>query len=387
MVISRRKLLQFSAGIALANAELPSVFGRFFPNIFLPNTAVAANIGGIAFVFGGLTVDAKTLLPAAVSKSGGQKNFLIWGPLENSLHSDKENLFQRVEIPFAPHSVLIHPFKKNTVLAIPNNPQVGDVMEVDLEEHRLSYLIKNLQGRGYYGHGVFDPVRKVLMLVEYIGEQKTAVILRDSKDYKVVGQFDSYGSHPHDISFMPDGNLLVCNHNLANVIDPKDGKLLISHTITDESQILAHIQLGDPNEAFILSGVIAKGPEDPTGGHLFRIDNKEKKITRLDFRSIPKGQALSSALDREKKQMLVTHPDGDCLSAWDTNSGKNLSVVNFSGVPRGVQFDLVTKTFLVTNIKGEVFDVSIVQDKILSKKRDIGTFANASHFTYVPGYR
>jgi len=71
--------------------------------------------------------------------------------------------------------------------------------------------LTSVEGRHFYGHGVFSPDGRLLYATESDFEAAQGVIgIYDASDgYRRIGEFPTYGTGPHEMLLMPDGVTFV----------------------------------------------------------------------------------------------------------------------------------------------------------------------------------
>jgi len=71
--------------------------------------------------------------------------------------------------------------------------------------------LTTMEGRHFYGHGVFSPGGRLLYATESDFEAARGVVgIYDATDgYRRIGEFSTYGTGPHEMLLMPDGVTLV----------------------------------------------------------------------------------------------------------------------------------------------------------------------------------
>lgn len=71
--------------------------------------------------------------------------------------------------------------------------------------------LTSIEGRHFYGHGVFSPDGRMLYATESDFEAAQGVIgIYDARDgYRRIGEFPTHGTGPHEMLLMPDGVTLV----------------------------------------------------------------------------------------------------------------------------------------------------------------------------------
>ena len=100
--------------------------------------------------------------------------------------------------------------------------------------------LTSVEGRHFYGHGVFSPDGRLLYATESDFEAARGVIgIYDATDrYRRIGEFPTYGTGPHEMLLMPDGvTLVVANGGIE--------------THPDFGRTELNIETMDPSVAFI----------------------------------------------------------------------------------------------------------------------------------------
>lgn len=110
---------------------------------------------------------------------------------------------------FRGHGVSQHPLHPSHVIMYGRRP--GNMAIVtDVLQNRMVNSFKIAKNRFFYGHGCFSADGKTLFTTEgdsTTGEGKIGI--RDSISYQQLGEFETSGIGPHDMTIMPDGKTLV----------------------------------------------------------------------------------------------------------------------------------------------------------------------------------
>ena len=82
---------------------------------------------------------------------------------------------------------------------------------LDLESWQVVHRINAIEGRHYYGHGLFTPDGQLLLCSENAYESGVGCIgIYDlSADFSRIGEIPSHGVGPHEIKLLNDGQTLV----------------------------------------------------------------------------------------------------------------------------------------------------------------------------------
>jgi uncharacterized protein len=81
----------------------------------------------------------------------------------------------------------------------------------DPEGREAPKTLTSIEGRHFFGHGVFSPDGKLLYATESDFEASQGVIgIYDATDdFRRIGEFPTYGTGPHEMLLMPDGTTFV----------------------------------------------------------------------------------------------------------------------------------------------------------------------------------
>ncbi len=127
------------------------------------------------------------------------------GSFGAALITETGKLIANVDLPDRGHDVTYSPVSGRAVV-FARQPGTFAVV-FDPAGSAAPLTIPSIEGRHFFGHGVFSPDGKLLYATENDFDNVRGVIgIYDvSGGYTRVGEFDTYGVGPHEILLMPDG--------------------------------------------------------------------------------------------------------------------------------------------------------------------------------------
>lgn len=122
-----------------------------------------------------------------------------------ALITETGKLIANVDLPDRGHDVTYSPITGRAVV-FARQPGTFAVV-FDPAGSTAPLTIPSIEGRHFFGHGVFSPDGKLLYATENDFDSSRGVIgIYDvSGGYERIGEFDTYGVGPHEILLMPDG--------------------------------------------------------------------------------------------------------------------------------------------------------------------------------------
>lgn len=212
--------------------------------------------------------------------------------------------------------------------------------------------IASVEGRHFFGHGVFSPDGKLLYATENDFDAARGVIgVYDvSGGYKRLGEFDTFGTGPHEMLLMPDGvTFAVANGgiethpdygrqelNIATMepslcfVDRRDGRLIGQLKLADELHQLSIRHMAVDARGRVWFGCQFRGDTamSPQLVGYATLDGEIRLIelpegTLRDLRNYV-GSLASSA---DGSQIAVSSPEGDTILAIDAMGTKPASIL------------------------------------------------------------
>lgn len=118
-------------------------------------------------------------------------------------------LISSVDLPERGHDITFSPTTGQGVV-FARQPGTFAVI-FDPKGHVEPRTLASVEGRHFFGHGAFSPDGKLLYATENDFENARGVIgiFDVAGGYKRIGEFDTYGTGPHEMLLMPDGETFV----------------------------------------------------------------------------------------------------------------------------------------------------------------------------------
>lgn len=211
--------------------------------------------------------------------------------------------------------------------------------------------LTSIEGRHFFGHGVFSPDGRLLYATESDFEAAQGVIgIYDATDgYRRIGEFPTYGTGPHEMLLMPDGvTFVVANGGIEThpdfgraelnletmdpsvvFIDRRDGRLIGQLRLEAGLHQLSIRHMAIDQRDRVWFGCQYKGApsESPQLVGYATLDGEIKLIelptdTLRDLRNYV-GSVAASA---DGSRVAVSSPEGDLLVAIDTEGKRPVLV-------------------------------------------------------------
>jgi uncharacterized protein len=263
-----------------------------------------------------------------------------------ALHEDGTLDVLNIPTSFFPHGFAIDPREKSRVIAF---EKIGPgSCEFDLSKRSLIRPLAPAANRIFYGHGVFSADGSRLYATEInlmTGEGLMAVY--DGKTLKYLGDFPTFGSHPHDCSLTANGKVLVVTNGgddekgprkpNVSYIDLATYQLIAQWQVPDKAFNAGHVQL-TPDDSSIVISAPRRGLSQEFLGAIHRNDYQTKNQTMRragkDSALADKlfGEALSCTLVAEKDFFAVTHPTPGLLTFWKLSTLEHIKTIPLARV-------------------------------------------------------
>ena len=185
-------------------------------------------------------------------------------------------------------------------------------------------------GHAFYGHGVIDAKRNLLYTTQSApledGNVPGKIHVYSLPEFKLVDEFPSFGSGPHDLSIVRD-ELIVCNGgakpNMAH-INLATKKLIRSYPASDNEISFTHCARIDEQTYVVASTVRDLKKACPL--FLFKLGEGLKEFeTPSDIKSEFLKYQLLSVISHEG-YVYATCPSTNALLAW-TNEGRFIGLI------------------------------------------------------------
>lgn len=115
-------------------------------------------------------------------------------------------------VPMRAHGCAVHPGDPHRVLFFARRPGT-QAFELDRSTLRVRTVFSTQAGRHLAGHGTYSPAGDLIFTPEHDYQRgRGVVVVRDARNFAVVGEMNTNGIDPHELAWLPDGrSLLVAN--------------------------------------------------------------------------------------------------------------------------------------------------------------------------------
>ena len=255
--------------------------------------------------------------------------------------SERSELIHAVALPDRGHDVTFDPVSGRSVVLA---RQPGTFMTVfDHAGRSAPVTIASVDGRHFYGHGVFSPDGALLYATENDFDNAAGVVgIYDARDgFTRIGEFATRGVGPHEMVLLGDGRTLaIANGGIEThpdfgraklniptmkpslaLVDRLTGDVLETHELPPALHQLSIRHMDIDADGTIWFGCQHEGPasEKPPlvgmarrGEELAMLDMPEKDLLEL------RNYVGSVAANREAGTVAVSSPQGNCLAVIDT---------------------------------------------------------------------
>lgn len=262
--------------------------------------------------------------------------------------SERGEIIERVALPARAHG-LAATADGSRAVAFARRP--GTFALVFSPQHRFEPVtIRAADGRHFFGHGCFSADGRLLYATENDFDANRGMIgIYDGTDgYRRVGEFETYGIGPHDMTLSADGTLMaVANGGIEthpdfgrtklnldhmepslSLIDAATGALVERHTLPAALKPLStrHLDIDAAGRIwFACQWEGARDAAPPLAGSFRRGED-------LAFLTLPEETTArlanyvgAVAIDRARDLVGLTSPVGNSLVVVDAKSGRVLS--------------------------------------------------------------
>ncbi|KFC62561.1 Hypothetical protein precursor [Devosia sp. LC5] len=211
--------------------------------------------------------------------------------------------------------------------------------------------LTSIEGRHFFGHGVFSLDGRLLYATESDFEAAKGVIgIYDATDgYKRVGEFPTYGTGPHEMLLMPDGvTFVIANGGIEThpdygraelnldtmdpsvaFVDRRDGHLVGQLRLESGLHQLSIRHMAIDARSRVWFGCQYKGApsESPQLVGYATMDGEIRLIELpLDTLRDLRNYVGSVAVSADGASVAVSSPEGDLLVAFDAEGGRPVLV-------------------------------------------------------------
>nr|WP_298717741.1 DUF1513 domain-containing protein [uncultured Steroidobacter sp.] len=311
--------------------------------------AASASLSAVAV--GGLLVSSEskartgTLLSAYEDARGDQ--------YVGGLSLKDEEVFG-ARVPMRAHGCAVHPTDPNRVLFFARRPGT-QAFELDRATMQVRTVFTTESGRHLAGHGTYSADGNLILTPEHDYERaKGVVVVRDARNFGIVGEIDTNGIDPHEVAWLPDHrSLLVANGGIMT--HPRSFRRKLNIPTMDPSLCVIDAATGERKEQFRLpdhllsirhvamtsTGITAVGlqyegedkSEAPGIVALYRPARSGKqaefRLLTAPASEIPKfqGYVASIAISEAHDLIAAACPYGNGVACWSIGDERYLGFI------------------------------------------------------------
>jgi len=295
---------------------------------------------------------------------------------------------------FRGHGMALNPLRPQSVIMFARRPGYQGV-EFDLLSGRITRRFHVADNRTLSGHGCFSRDGKRLYTAEVDSTTGMGKIgVRDSRDYRLLHEIDSFGIGPHEIRLMPDGNTLVVANtgiitrpqtgrrglNLESMdsslayIDLASGKLREQQRVTEAKASIRHLDVASDGTVAIAMQVQREAMTDHRCVPLAGVHQPGQPVRLLDKPEMViekmRDYMESIAINNRTRIVGSTSPRGNLAVFWHMDSGKFAGYHQFHDVS-GMTITRDQRHFVISNSLGELrlLDARTLQEDRASRQK------------------
>lgn len=250
-------------------------------------------------------------------------------------------VLREMALPERGHDITVDPASRRAVV-FARQPGTFAVV-FDLDGRSAPVTLASIEGRHFYGHGVFSPDGRLLYATENDFDAAAGMVgVYDATDeFARIGEFPTHGVGPHELLLCPDGRTLAIANggiethpdfgaaklNLATMqpslvfVDRLTGDLVEQHALPTELHRLSIRHMDFDGDGTLWFGCQHEGPatERPAlvgrarvGAHFGLVDFPEPIVAGL------RNYVGSVAANPAAGTVAVTSPQGNRLLVIDT---------------------------------------------------------------------
>lgn len=257
----------------------------------------------------------------------------------------------------------------------------------DLEKMTCETIIPPVSGRLFYGHGTCSRDGKLLYTTETSVDGSGAIGIRETGSLKYVGDFPTYGQHPHDCHILENGSVLAVTNGGGNMasgqrasicyIDIASKKLLKRVEMPDERFNAGHIFPLQDRTAILVSAPRRDLDERHLGAVSIQSDALTVLTSPTDITSKLFGEALSVVAIPTADLFAATHPTAGMVTFWKLSTHQFIKALDLPHA-RGVALTRDKQSLWVTYGK-EAGLAQIGLNALSIQKRVESTMITGSH--------
>ncbi len=276
-------------------------------------------------------------------------------------------------VPVRGHAVL--PLADGRVLLFGRRPAFECAVVSFTDTAIPSTPIATVADRHFNGHGCLTADGKVLFTTENDYAGKRGVLgLRDSQNWQVLGEYNTYGLDPHDLQLLPDGKtLVVANGGIEThpdfgrrklnresmqpslvYLDTDTGRKIDEYRLPDRLLSIRHLTVtaaGDVGVALQYEGDLYH--TQPASLVAWQAQGGALELLDIPAETVPLFQGYMADIAHAPQQGILacSSPRGNHTTVWSTRERRFLHAWQLPE-PSGIAFLAEEQAFLVSDATG-----------------------------------
>lgn len=257
-------------------------------------------------------------------------------------------------VPMRAHGCAVHPTDPNRVLFFARRPGT-QAFELDRATMRARTVFTTEAGRHLAGHGTYSADGNLVLTPEHDYERaKGVVVVRDARNFAIVGEIDTNGIDPHEVAWLPDhGSLLVANGGIMThprsfrrklniptmdpslcVIDAASGERKEQWRLPDHLLSIRHVSM--TSSGITAVGLQYEGDDKNNAPGIVALYRPAESGKQAQFRlltapaaEIPKfeGYVASVAISEAHDLIAAACPYGNGVACWSISDERYLGFI------------------------------------------------------------
>ncbi|WP_129641954.1 DUF1513 domain-containing protein [Peristeroidobacter agariperforans] len=252
------------------------------------------------------------------------------------------------------HGCAVHPTDPNRVLFFARRPGT-QAFELDRVTMQARSVFTTEPGRHLAGHGTYSADGSLILTPEHDFERaRGVVVVRDARNFAVVGEIDTSGIDPHEVAWLPDHrSLLVANGGIMThprsfrrklniptmdpslcVIDAATGQRKEQWRLPDHLLSIRHVSMTSTGITAV--GLQYEGEDKNNAPGIVALYRPGQSKRQAQFRllsapasEIPKfqGYVASVAISETHDLIAAACPYGNGVACWSISDERYLGFV------------------------------------------------------------
>jgi hypothetical protein len=257
-------------------------------------------------------------------------------------------------VPMRAHGCAVHPTDPDRVLFFARRPGT-QAFELDRATMKARTVFTTEAGRHLAGHGTYSADGSLILTPEHDYERsKGVVVVRDARNFAIVGEIDTSGIDPHELAWLPDHrSLLVANGGIMThprsfrrklniptmdpslcVIDSATGERKEQWRLPDHLLSIRHVSMTSTGITAV--GLQYEGEDKNNVAGIVALYRPAQANNAAQFRlltapatEIPKfqGYVASVAISETHDLIAAACPYGNGVACWSTSDERYLGFI------------------------------------------------------------